>query len=145
MRKSAILILFIAAIGMSLLPGCGGDPDPVQETEEERVRKLLIGNWNVQSVTVDGVDRTEIYQDIQLNITATTIAGTNGGLMWPGSVSWDFTNSGANQISRTDGLSLSIIDVQPSRLQISLLWDKDTFGPGRATSVEGQHVFVFDK
>ena len=128
-----------------LISSCGGDPPAPQETEVEKATKLLTGTWTVQSVTVDGTDRTSVYKDVRITFSGTSLTATNGGQVWPATTTWRFADEAAKTISRGDGLTISVNELTSNKLVVAFPWAKGTLGGGRAESVAGQHVFTFGK
>lgn len=126
---------------------CGkkSDPEPT-ETEAQKATKLLTaGQWSVQSVSVDGQDRSSTYKDLKLTFSATSITATNGGAIWPASTTWKFKDDTGKTIERGDGLSIAVAELSASKLVLALSWSKTTLGGGRALSISGQHNFTFTK
>jgi hypothetical protein len=140
-RNPLALCLFVA-----VLTACGGDDGPVTPTPtpaDEARTKLTSGAWNLQSVTVDGTNRTSVYAGMTLSFTATNFSTTNGLPVWPASGSWSFANSEGTAITRGDGMAIQVTGLTTSSLQLQLVWDKTTYGPGRSESVDGTHVYTF--
>ncbi|MEK6780419.1 MAG: hypothetical protein AABY93_01855 [Bacteroidota bacterium] len=129
------------------LSGCGGgssDPTPTPITKQEEVSaKLTSATWKMQTVTVDGIDKTSVYQDLSLKFSATSFTSANGGAVWPASGTWTFTTADATAIKRDDGLEVTLQEVTDTSLKLALTWSKTTLGPGRIESVSGQNVFSF--
>lgn len=128
-----------------LISSCGGDPPAPQETEVEKATRLLTGTWSVQSVTVDGTDRTSVYKDVRITFSGTSLTATNGGQVWQATTTWRFADEAAKTISRGDGLTITVTELTATKLVVGLTWTKTTLGGGRSESVSGQHVFTFGK
>jgi len=76
-----VVILLLIVI---LLTHCGGTKP--QPTQQKIVTEQLAGvTWNLQTVTVDGVDQTSVYKGLTLKFIETTYTTTKGGLVWPAS------------------------------------------------------------
>lgn len=138
----ALVVMFIS--------GCGGgksDPAPAPvETEAVKNTKLLTtGTWNVQTVSVDAVDKTTVYKDLKITFNSTGFTATGGGSVWPATGTWKFSDDTGKVITRGDGLSISLTEVSTTKLVLALAWTKTTLGDGRVESVSGQHVFTFGK
>jgi hypothetical protein len=118
------------------------DPEPSQE--EIVKSQLTSSTWTLQSVTVDGVDQTSVYQGLTLKFTETTYTTTKGGLVWPASGTWSFTDDTATTIKRDDGTEIKT-EATDTSLRLTLTWAKTTLGSGRIGSVKGLHVFTFKK
>lgn len=144
MKANLFILSALAAI--TLFSSC--DPAPPAPTQEEVVTALLTGDgsaktWTVQSVKVDGVDKSSLFSGMTIKFTEGTFTVTNGGPLWPGSGSWSFTNDQAVTIERNDGTEIDV-SVTETSLTLTMPWNKTTFGPGRTKSVSGQHVFTFN-
>jgi len=115
------------------------DPSP-----SDQMKSILqSGTWNLQNVTVDGVDKTSTYSGLTLSFTATNFTTTNGRVVWPASGTWQFSDETGKNITRSDGLPISIGEATTSKLVLQLSWSKTTFG--RVESIKGAHVFTFGK
>lgn len=136
---SALALMLV----LLFLPGCKSaskeDPSP-----SDQMKSILTsGTWNLQTVTVDGVDKTSTYSALTLAFTATTFSSTNGRVVWPSLGNWQFSDETGRNIKRGDDLSIAIGEATTSKLVLSLTWNKTTFG--RVESVKGAHVFTFTK
>jgi hypothetical protein len=144
--SSILKITTLAAVIISLLflKSCKKDDPTIAETD--RVAGLLkASTWKMQSVVVDGTDRTTIYTGLILNFTANGYTTTNGGAVWPASGTWLFADVTAKLITRSDGLALTVEEITTTKLSLKLTWSKSTLGGGRTSSLAGVHVFVFGK
>ncbi len=120
--------------------------DDNESSKEDQVRSLLTGSaWKMTTVTVDGTDKTAVYDDLILTFGITTFTSTNGGVVWPATGTWAFTSPDATAIVRNDGLAVTIQEITSTSLKLGLTWNKTTLGSGRTSSVSGQHVFSFGK
>ena len=139
----SITRLFILLAALSVL-GCGGsDPSP---TKQDKVRKLLMANtWKIQSVTVGDLDAMELFEGLTVSFTKDGFTSANGGPVWPASGLWEFGDSGATKIIRSDDVEITITLIDENAFSCSLYWDENIFGSGRTDAVEGDHVFVFAK
>ena len=149
-KRVAVAFLLIAALAILVhLSGCKGgasDPTPTPVSKQDEVKaKLTSPTWKMQSVTVDGTDKTSIYKDLSLKFSATGFTSTNGGIVWPTTGTWTFTSTEATAIKRDDGLVVTLQEVTDTSLKLALTWSKTTLGSGRIESVSGQHVFSFGK
>ena len=99
----------------------------------------------MSSVTVDGADKTSIYKDLKLTFTSTGFTSVNGGVVWPASGTWQFTDGTGKNITRGDGLQIAIDEASTSKLVLKLTWNQTTLGPGRVNSLMGVNVFSFGK
>ncbi len=149
-KTLATALLLIATVATLIhLSGCSGaaaDPTPAVVSKQDEVKaKLTSPTWKMQSVTVDGTDKTSIYKDLSLKFSASGFTSTNGGVVWPASGTWSFTTADATAIKRDDGLVVTLQEVTDTSLKLALTWSKTTLGPGRIESVSGQNVFSFGK
>ncbi|GHN02435.1 hypothetical protein WSM22_39240 [Cytophagales bacterium WSM2-2] len=146
------VIAFAAIINLS---GCGGSPG-ASPSGQEQVLKLLAagsGQWKIQSVTVDNVDKTSMFTNMTISFTSQYQYNvTNGGPVWLITVGQGTTTNGSFTLS-ADGKTMTRssdqltvdVNVTESTLELGLTWNKTTFGPGRLSSLSGNHVFKFNK
>lgn len=139
--KALISLCFFAAL-MFLL-SCGGDDGPTPN--ETAGQQLTAGGWRIQNVTVDNTDRTALFTNFTLTFTATSYTTTNGGLVWPTSGTWTFTDETGQKVRRNDGVEITILEISATTLRLQLQWAKGALGSGRTSSVAGNHVFTFSK
>lgn len=161
-RSISILIAALAITALLIIQSCGGDgdpdPDPEPTAAELAVINLTNGTWKVNSVTVDGVDKTSMFTNMSITFTPASMTNgkpsslngsftsTNGGLVWPSSGNWSFTNTNdGTNLSRSDGLSIQLTTLTATSLKMSLAWSQTTYGEGRAKSLKGQHEFTMGK
>lgn len=145
--RSIITIAFLVACSqfMSCSSGGGDDPAPEKTAAELTTAKLTASPWKVGSVTVDGVDQSALFKSFNITFTATSFSTTNGGVVWPASSNWSFTDVNATGFSRSDGITVQLQEITDTALKMSMAWSKNTLGPGRIESVKGQHVFTMGK
>jgi hypothetical protein len=137
------LAVGILLMGIILIQSCKGD-DPIPATEQVK-EVLKSGAWKMQTVTVDGTDQTTVYKNLTLTFSDTGFNTTNGGMAWPASGTWKFTDDTAKAIERSDGLTITIDEATTTKLVLRLTWSKTTIGLGRTASVKGVNVFTFGK
>lgn len=143
MKKINIITSALFITGLLFIAGCKKD-DPQPETD--RVKGLLIANnWRIQTVTVDGTDQTASFSGLTLSFTPTNYTTTNGGVVWPASGSWSFSDNTGKKILRSDGQEITVTEVSATVLKLSLTRAKGTLGPGRISSLSGKHDFNFIK
>jgi hypothetical protein len=145
--RSTIAIAFLFACSQLISCGGGGgdDPAPEKTAAELTTAKLTASQWKVGSVTVDGVDQSALFKSFNITFTATSFSTTNGGVVWPASSNWSFTDANATGFSRSDGITVQLQEITDTSLKMSMAWSKNTLGPGRIESVKGQHVFTMGK
>lgn len=138
-----IISLFFYCTLFSLLlffSSCGSDSSP---TPVELVTKKLTANtWKIKTVSVAGVDQTVAYKNMNLIFSETGFTSSNGGVVWPTSGTWKFTNDNATSIKRGDDVIVNLTEVTATSLIFTLTWAQNTFGPGRNSSLAGVHVFT---
>ena len=142
-KNQPITVLFSLSILATLLviASCGEKNDP--SPQDVVKAKLSANNWALQSVTVDGVDQTTVYQGLTIKFTTTNYTTTNGGVVWPASGTWTFDSTDGKTIKRDDGLIITV-EATDTMLKLTLTWATTTLG-GRTGSVGGVHVFSFVK
>ncbi len=143
--KNIITTLFVAisVSGLVLFSGCKKD-DPQPETD--RVKGLLLANaWRIQTVSIDDTDQTTLFTGLTLSFTNTNYSTTNGGVVWPASGTWSFSDNTGKKILRSDGQEITVTEVTATNLELSLTRAKGTLALGRVSSVAGNHVFTFIK
>lgn len=143
MHKASLLLILTAIILTTiLLTSCGGD-DPT--AAQVMTKELTANAWKVSSVTVDAMDKTDLFTNMTLTFTNTNYVTTNGGVVWPASGTWEFIDKEAKIIIRNDELEIEITEITSASLKLSFNWTRNTFEPGRVSSVAGEHVFTFVK
>ncbi len=144
LKTLTVTILSMAMIVMVLfIQSCKTDDPTIAEVD--RVATLLKANsWKMQSVIVDGTDKTTVYAGLTLGFTATSYTSSNGGLVWPASGTWTFADDTGKVINRNDGVIITVEEISTTKLSLKLNWAKTTLG-GRITGVAGNHTFVFGK
>ena len=145
-RFFLITVAITVASGLTLITSCGGTDATPAETESQKATKLMTqGTWAMQSVTVDGTDKTSIYAGLKLTFTATGFTATSGGGVWPSTGTWQFTDDTGTTVKRDDGLTITLTELTTTKMVIKLTWTETTLGGGRTNSVQGNHVFTFGK
>jgi hypothetical protein len=144
--KTLAICTFI--VSLMTFMACGGD-EPL--SKEEQVTQLLVGKsataanvWKMQSVDVDGVDQTSIYSGLTIKFTDGQFTATNGGGLWPATGTWTFSGTEGSTIKRDDGTEIKVT-VTEILLTLEMSWTKTTLGPGRVSSVSGQHKIKLSK
>jgi hypothetical protein len=129
-------LLFIQSCGSK-----GSDPSPVDQMKAI----LIAGTWNLQTVSVDGVDKTSVYTGLTIKFTGDNFTATNGRAVWPASGTWQFADDTGKNIIRGDGLPIAIEEATATKLVLKFNWNQNTLGSGRISSVKGQNIFTFGK
>jgi hypothetical protein len=136
--SSIVLIVFSLLFG-----GCGGDSTP--SASEVTTKQLTANTWKISTVFVNDTDKTSLFTNMTLRFTPTTYTTTNGSAVWPATGTWVFTDDTASKIKRDDDVEVTLTEITDSSLKLSLNWATGTIGPGRTSSVAGDHVFSFVK
>lgn len=127
-----------------VLTNCGDDA--AAKSENDRIKDMLrSGTWKVQTVLVDDVDHTALYEDLTLAFTGTHYTTTNGANVWPASGEWNFNDDSGTTMLRSDGVIITIATITTTNLVLTFDWPDTTIGSGRAESIQGAHVFTFGK
>ena len=135
------LLSYTLTITMMIIASCGND-----EKDTPDVQALLTsGTWKINTVTVDGVNRNDLYTNFTLSFTATGFTAMNGEPVWPASGAWTFVTSAKKEISRNDGIVVTLESISETELVLNLTWNKTTLGGGREASLQGDHTFVLGK
>lgn len=138
--RTLALTAFVALLTLSC---CKKDDDGLQT---DRARQLLTsGMWTVQSVTVDGLDKTSEHVALTLHFTNTNFTTTNGGPVWPASGFWTFADNTGKVIVRGDGVDIMVEELSKAKLVVAFTRETTTLGSGRVSSTSGEHVFTFVK
>lgn len=115
--------------------------DTTATPSEVTGKQLSSGVWKVQSVMVDGTDKTNLFHGFTLQYSSTTFSSSNGTLVWPSSGTWNFKDETAKMIVRDDGLEMTIETVSNTKFTFSFVWTKTTYGGGRSNSTSGVYSF----
>ena len=139
-----VLSIFIT-YALFLAMSCRDD-DP--QATETNLQRLAAHKWKLISVTVDGVDKTDLFTGLTLQWSQDkTFVATNGGEMWPSNGTWSVTDDSGKtllvSLNDPDHVEVTIQTLDDSTLVISLHWNKTTLGSGRASSIAGDYVFEF--
>jgi hypothetical protein len=141
--KSATFIFVLLLVAVWNV-GCGSDEPSPTEMEEIKAN-MTSGTWKVQSVDVDGIEKTSVYSNLKLTFTETTFTSTNGGGIWPATGTWSFADKTGKLVKRGDGVEITVNESSTTLLKLKLNWTETTLGAGRTSSVSGQHIFTFIK
>ena len=140
-KKSILFACNIFTVGLLIFVASCDKPKVVPESE--RVTNLLkSSSWVVLSVKVDDV-AVASFANMTLAFTSTSYSTTNGGLVWPASGTWAFSDQTGKVIKRNDRLVINIDTLSENILALSLNWANTTLGGGRNDSVGGKYVFSF--
>ena len=150
----SFITLFAAIL---VLTSCGGD-DPEKSEEEVQLDKLR-GAWTLTSVVNDGIDRTDEYVNMEINLTGTYTEGgvynlTSTADEWPNLTPWNDNDTWKFNSSDVNGTIVRQSDLQDMdyelsnsdrQLVIEFQYGGPGFNNGRTASVNGNWVFTFSK
>ena len=140
-KSVAVTFLVIA---MAMLNGCKkNDPPSPQETVTAQLTSATA--WQSLVVTVDGVDRSDVYKDFSITFGKTTYTTQSGSPIWKASGTWAFANAEATKMKLDGNIDVEINFISTDILELSLQWNEDTFEPGRINSVKGKNKFKLKK
>lgn len=145
-------IAAFCAVACVIASACGSDPAPVP-TESEKVTQILTasgGTWTPAAssgVTVDGVDVTEdLFSGFSITFHENTFTTTGTTPVWLREDTWRFKDETAKVIIRgQDDKEITITDISPSQLKLTLEWSETTTSGGRQHSLKGKHEFLLNK
>lgn len=141
-NKIYTAIVLLLAVLLLTLAGCDKGNDPT--AEEAALKKLKSKTWQLKSVTVDGVDRSQDYAGMSIIFSDHAITAVKGGVVWRSQDTWQFTNAQATAFIRGDGVTAELITLTSASLVVRLSWNETTYGPGRVRSVAGEYIFSFE-
>lgn len=140
-KSVAVTFLVIA---MAMLNGCKkNDPPSPQETVTTQLTSAAA--WQSPVVTVDGVDKSDVYKDFSITFGKTTYTTQSGSPIWKASGTWAFANAEATKMKLDGNIDVEINFISTDILELSLQWNEDTFEPGRINSVKGKNKFKLKK
>jgi hypothetical protein len=135
------VLVFTVVSGFVLLEAC--DKKESQGKKDVVRGQLTSGMWKIVSLTVDGTDRTSLFATLTLTFSSSSYTTTNGDPVWPASGTWSFADDGGSVLDISDIGEVHIESISETELILSFMRASNTFGPGRASSVKGNHKFHF--
>ena len=140
-KSVAVTFLVIA---MAMLNGCKkNDPPSPQETVTAQLTSAAA--WQSSVVTVDGVDKSDVYKDFSITFGKNTYTTQSGSPIWKASGTWAFANAEATMMKLDGVTDVEINSISSDILELSFQWNANTFEPGRVNSVKGKHKFKLKK
>lgn len=136
--KIALTILLFTTI---CLPGCEDEPTVKEKTEA----MLMSGEWNQPIVTVDGVDKSSLYQDFTIKFSSNSYFSSGGSPLWPASGTWVFKDESAQVLILDNIKEVQINEITDVNLELAIQNDNTTFKSGRVNSIQGKNVFRLKK
>lgn len=147
---STLILIALATGYLACKKDKKDDPQP-EPTAQEKALTMLTqngGNWSPSSVVVGTTDVTaEYFEGFTITFNADKTLSTTGTTpVWERQDTWNFKGESTNVITRgSDGKDVTIDELSDTKLVLSLEWDQTTTAPGRSKSIEGRHVFTFNK
>lgn len=153
MKAFKVLSLLGLVVVLLTYSGCGGGSDPEPSVTEVQLGKLS-KTWKINTVTLDGVDRTADYSAFQLVLSgsaaATSFDYTTSGRPalspWKASGKWEFGTTPETQIIRDKGTGADELNltyaVTESTLSITFRFNGDGY-TARTSVVKGDWIFTF--
>lgn len=136
------LIYCTLAVMMMMILSCGSEKsDPSPDVQA----LLTSGTWKIKTVTVDGVNKNDLFTNFTVSFSGTGFTAVNGAPVWPNSGTWSFATSDKKTFIRSDDVEVTLVSISESEMTLKLMWDETTLGSGRAVSIEGNHTFLFSK
>ena len=140
MAASAFLVVAMVVV----LNGCKKD-DPPSPQETVTAQLTSATAWQSPVVTVDGVDKSDVYKDFSITFGKSTYTTVSGSPVWKASGTWAFTNAEATMMKLDGVTDVEINFISTDILELSLQWNANTFEPGRVNSVKGKNKFKLKK
>lgn len=138
------IVIQLSVVLFCSLLSCGNKDSPL--TAQETVTAMLTSAeaWQEPSVTVDGVDYSDLYKNFQIKFDKSTYTSSGGAPVWAAAGAWLFINEEATLL-KLDGSREVALSVTDDFLELSFQWDENTFEPGRVKSVKGKQKFKLKK
>ena len=140
LSQSEVLALVIFLLSIA---GCKKD-DPLTAQETVTVMLTSAEAWQEPSVTIDGVDYSDLYKNFKIKFDQSTYTSSGGAPVWALSGTWIFINEEAT-VMKLDGTREIEISITDDFLELTFQWTEDTFEPGRINSVKGKQKFKLKK
>lgn len=129
--------------------GKGSDPEPIADVQFDKLKKT----WKINTVSLDGADKTADYTSFQLTVSGTkgtppfdySTSGRPSLSPWKSSGKWDFGTAVETQIIRDKGTADELAmtyAVTESTLTISFNFSGTGYA-ARTGVVSGDWVFTF--
>lgn len=132
------LLVFAAVFCLVAVFSCGEEEISILEETE---LKLISSGWSNPVATVDGVDYSDVFKDFSITFSKNTYTTTAGAPLWKASGTWKFMDEEATQIKMDGDRDVEVKFPSDEFLELSFLWDQDTFEPGRSLSIKGKQRF----
>lgn len=137
------VITQLSVVLLFSLLSCSNEETP---TSQETVTTMLTSAeaWQEPSVTVDGVDYSDLYKNFQIKFDESTYTSSGGAPVWAAAGTWVFINEEATLIKMDGSREVEML-VSDEFLELSFQWEENTFEPGRVKSVKGKQKFKLKK
>lgn len=150
-------LLTIASLTL-FFANCGGDDGGGKSKEEKQLDKLK-KNWNIVSVTLDNVDKLQLFTGFTLEFSGTydkdaqtgdypydfTVGGNRQDPSpWPASGSWEFGGDPETLIVRDDGVGIVYSINSNGELTLQFTCTTCNYAGSRTAEVQGNWEFVLD-
>lgn len=146
-----LALLFISAVLLTYAGCKGNDPDPVPVTDVQFDK--LNKTWKINTVSLDGADKTADYTGFQLTLSGTkgtppfnyATSGRPSLSPWPASGKWDFGAAPETQMIRDKGTADELAvtyAVTESTLTISFTFNGTGYA-ARTGVVKGAWIYTF--
>jgi hypothetical protein len=140
--SSAFVLVAISGLVL-FLEAC--DKKEPQDKKDVVRGQLISGTWKIKTLTIDGTDRTSLMPAFTLTFQTSAYATTNGGSLWPVSGTWSFIDEAGTTLEMSDIGEVHIESMSDTELILNFINSDSTFGPGRLSSIKGNHRFHLAK
>ena len=152
MKALRIFTLISAVVVLITFTGCPPNPGPGESITDIQLGKL-VKTWKINTVSLDGADKTTDYSSFQLILSGTkgttsfgySTSGRPALSPWKSSGTWEFGSSVETQVIRDKGTADELAvtyAVTESTLQVTFTFNGDGY-TGRTGVVKGQWIFNF--
>jgi hypothetical protein len=138
-NRKLIFALFLFILTVTI-DSCKKDLPNVLDVNRQL---LTTRTWEINTVTVDGVEKTAAFAGLTLSFQDGSYSTSHGTVVWPASGTWTFKDDSGSLILRNDNIEITITSITARQLVLELVWNKNTLGSGRVGSIAGKHVFTF--
>ncbi len=152
MKAFRLLALLFVSIVLLTYAGCKGDdpePEPVTDVQFDKLNKT----WKINTVSLDGTDKTADYTGFQVTLSGTkgtppfnyATSGRPSLSPWPASGKWDFGAAPETQMIRDKGTADELAmtyAVTESTLTISFTFNGTGYA-ARTGVVKGAWIYTF--
>jgi hypothetical protein len=143
MSKHTYLPILLIVLLASTLTGLSSCDDTPPKTAQELVtEQLTAGPWRLETVTIEGEDGAQLFQNFGLTFTETGYTSTGTTPVWKRAGTWTFLNEEATRINRDNEVDIDIVSIDDTTLKLTLTWNQETFEGGRTKSLRGKHEFT---